>query len=438
MPRVASTQMAPGDRLKEGSPIRVGMIGTSDLEGGAARAAYRLYRGLLASGMDVRFFVQDRTGTGKHVVGPETKVAKAFARLRPTLDELPMRLYSSRPRRTFSPAWVPSDVRLRVKEFRPDVVNLHWVCKGFVPVETLARLAGPLVWTLHDMWPFTGGCHYSYGCDRYMQACGQCPQLGSRMEFDLSRWVWRRKARAWGRADLTVVAPSRWMADCAARSSLLRGRRVEVIPYGIDTGVYRPIDGRAARQVMGLPLDRKLVLFSALKATDDPRKGITYAYGALRELRGARQAGGVELVIVGAPGPGEQGDLGLPTHYLGTLGDDIALAVAYSAADVFVAPSIEDNLPNTVLESLACGTPCVAFDIGGMPDMIVHGENGYLAQPYDVSDLARGIAWVLEDRERHDRLSSQARKKVEVEFALAKQARRYQAAFEDAVNKART
>ncbi|MFM6308601.1 MAG: glycosyltransferase, partial [Dolichospermum sp.] len=219
---------------------------------------------------------------------------------------------------------------------------------------------------------------------------------------------------------------SHWLADYARKSSLFQNLRIEVIANGLDAQVYKPIDQKIARNLLNLPLDRKLVLFGAIKSTSDRRKGFHLLEPALRKLsEDKNHKNDVELVIFGASPPSEVPNLGLPIHYLGRLNDDIALALLYSAVDVFIAPSVQDNLPNTVMESLACGTPCIAFDIGGMSDMIEHQQNGYLAKHFDIDDLVRGITWVLEDEERLRWLGGNGRKKVEQKFTLEIQAHNY-------------
>jgi glycosyltransferase involved in cell wall biosynthesis len=293
----------------------------------------------------------------------------------------------------------------------------------------LPQFGRPIVWTLHDMWPFTGGCHYDNECGRYSQSCGRCPVLGSERERDLSRLVWNRKRRAWSELEIRVIAPSRWLADCARRSSLFGRYRIEVVPNGLDLEVFRPIDRKSARELIGLPPDGRIILFGAHAATTDVRKGFSHLQEASFRLADLGEPSAYRLVLLGAthsPLP-----LGLESHGLGILQDDVALALAYSAADVFVAPSLQDNLPNTVMEALACGTPCVAFDIGGMPDLIEHEHNGYLARPFDASDLANGIAWTLSDADRWQRLSLRAREKCEQEFEFTKVAARHVALYRD-------
>ena len=225
-----------------------------------------------------------------------------------------------------------------------------------------------------------------------------------------------------------VVTPSRWLASCAASSSLFESNRVEVIPNGIDEVTYRPINKDSARALLGLPRDRLLLLAGGL-LPGDQRKGFHLLREALAALRSQDRLKNMEVVVVGASHTAEFLNAAYETHFLGRLQDDLTLAAAYSAVDLFVAPSMQDNLPNTVMEASACGTPSVAFDVGGMPDLIDHQETGYLARPFLTDDLANGIQWVLEDNNRTDRLAQQARQKVLKEFTQQTQAARYAELF---------
>lgn len=412
--------------------MKVSIISSYDLKGGAARATYRLHEGLNRIAVDSEIVSQVKQSQDPKVIGTSqaSGIGQVKTGLRLTTDQLPLKFYSKRGSQRFSANWLPDKIISQVTQLNPDVVNLHWVGVGYMQIETVAKFNRPIVWTFHDMWAFTGGCHYNQQCDRYTASCGACPQLGSNRNWDLSRWVWQRKQKAWQDLNLTIVTPSKWLADCARKSSLLKDRRVEVIPYGLDLNIFRPINRKTARELLKLPQDKQLVLFLSLQATSDKRKGFHLLQPALQQLS-ASEHENIELVVVGASKPEKPVDFGFKSHYLGTLTDDLILALAYSAADVFVAPSVQDNLPNTVLEAIACGTPCVAFKIGGMPDMIEHYSNGYLAQPYEIDDLVRGIIWTLENEARSQKLGDRAREKAEQEFALEIQARRYETLFSE-------
>ena len=234
----------------------------------------------------------------------------------------------------------------------------------------------------------------------------------------------RRKKGAWSGLDITIITPSKWLAECAKKSSLFKDRCIEVIHNGLDLNLFKPIDKTTAREIWDLPINKKLILFGAMSATSDHNKGFDLLYKSLKQLAG-KWSGKTELIVFGASEPENLPDFGLPVHYLGHLHDDVSLSLLYSGADVMVVPSRQDNLPNTVVESLACGTPVLAFDIGGMPDIVDHKLNGYLAKPFDTSDLAAGINWVLSDDARHKEICLKAREKAMACFDIEKVARQY-------------
>ncbi len=407
------------------------LICKNDIQGGACRAAYRLHQSLHGIGVPAQMLVQNKVSDDRFVIGAKTLLRQKLSNFRESLDALPVNLYKQRENTTFWSEWLPDTINNKVNKLNPDIINLHWICGGYLQIETIGKFNKPVAWTLHDMWPFTGGCHYSGDCDRYTQSCGNCPQLKSKSKWDLSSWVWQRKAKTWAKLNLTVITPSRWLAERARSSSLFKDVRIEVIPNGIDTTRYKPVK-RIARELLNLPQDKQLILFGAMKPSDR-RKGFHLLEPALQSLSKSGWREHAELIVFGSSQPNSQADLGFRTHYLGRLGDDIALALVYAAADVLIAPSIQDNLPNTVLEALACGTPCVAFNTGGLPDAIEHQINGYLAQPYKIEELAQGIVWVLENEDRQQKLSYRAREKAEKEFSLALQANRYLAIFTEMV-----
>jgi glycosyltransferase involved in cell wall biosynthesis len=402
-------------------------LSTSDIEGGAARAAYRLHQGLKTAGITSQMLVRAKDSIDPSVIADRSPLTK----LGPPLSGLPLKLYPHRDPGMFSLQWSPDAIAPKVKQLNPDIINLHWICNGFLQIETIAKLKKPLIWTLHDMWAFTGGCHYSQECDRYTDSCGSCPQLHSSKNRDLSRWVWQRKNRAWQELNLTVVSPSNWLGECAKSSSLFSNVRVEIIPHGPDLEKYKRIDKLVARNLLNLPPDKQLVLFGASPGTTgDRRKGLYLLQPAIQKLNQFGWRDKLELVVFGGSKPENPVDLGFKIHYLGQFQDDISLALVYSAADVMVVPSTQEAFGQTASEALACGTPVVAFAATGLKDIVDHQHNGYLANPFEVDDLARGIAWVLEDEERHQKLCLNAREKAEGEYSLELQAHRYQKLYQ--------
>ena len=412
--------------------MKIVSLSTFDNQGGAARAAYRLHQGLNQISIESWILSKLKYSQDPQVIGskPSSGIEQAKTGLRLTLDQLPLKRYKNRGQQLFSSNWLPYKIIPQISQLNPDIINLHWIGAGYIQIEALAKFSQPLVWTFHDMWAFTGGCHYNQDCEKFTMTCGACPQLGSSKERDLSHQIWQRKFKAWQDLNLTIVTPSQWLANSARASKLFSQRRIEVIPYGLDTEIYRPVERQTARKLLQLPMDKKLVLFLSLSPTSDRRKGFHLLQPALQKLSQTGEHRDLELMIVGASKPLDPPELGFKSHYLGMLNDDLTLALAYSAADVFVAPSIQDNLPNTVLEAISCGTPCAAFDIGGMPDMIEHQQNGYLAQAFETDDLAFGLNWILEDHERTQKLAARAREKAEQEFALLIQAQRYQELYQ--------
>lgn len=405
--------------------MRILSLSSTDIDGGAAVAAFRLHKGLQSICVDSNMFVQSKAGKDKKVMTLYPGWMKQIISAMVKFDSVPLLAYPKRKRTIFSPAILPNNLYAKVKTISPDILNLHWITGGYMRIETLQKFKIPMVWTLHDMWPFTGGCHYDEECSKYTEICGRCPQLGSLRQKDLSYSVFARKMKAWQRLDLTIVAPSRWLAECARSSTLFKNFPVEIIPYGLDTEIYKPIPKENAREVWGFPQDKKLILFGGVNAASDKRKGFQFLEPAIRELTNHGFVGKLEIVIFGSSAPDNPPDFGFKAHYMGHLHDDKHLATLYSAADLFIAPSLQDNLPNTVMESLSCGTPVVAFNIGGIPDMVEHRINGYLAKAQSTTDLACGIKWVLEGDNRSTALGDAGRKKAVKEYSLEVQARRY-------------
>ena len=412
--------------------MKILQLSSDDIKGGAARAAFRLHQGFRAAGAHSQMLVRSKESSDPSVIVEKSVLTK----LGPPSSGLPLNCFAKDFQGLFSCQWLPDSISSVVEKLNPDIIHLHWICNGFVQVETLPKLNKPLVWTLHDMWAFTGGCHYTRGCHRYMEKCGECPQLRSNSQRDLSRWVWHRKAKAWRDLNLTIVTPSHWLAKCASQSPLLEGYRIEVIPNGIDTAVYRPINKENARDLLGLPQNKRLILFSSMDPGDS-RKGFAFLEQAIRVLSETQPEEDIELVILGACQSEKISNLGFKANFLGRLSDELSLALAYSCADVFVAPSVQENLPNTVMEALACGIPCVAFKLGGLPDMIEHERSGYLAIPEDSYDLARGISWVLENESRYFYLSNAAREKAISEYSLERVSNMYLSIFSNTLNKER-
>jgi glycosyltransferase involved in cell wall biosynthesis len=419
--------------------LRILHLSTTDIRGGAARAAYRLHGGLCRQGYDSSMFVAHRGSDDPSVTSyvPPMDIPRGLRRvLRRGLIWHDFRRYeSSRPSCHDSFNDSRSEYGVALLEQLPscDLINLHWIA-GFVDYKSFfARAPGhiPIVWTFHDMNPFTGGCHYDEGCGRFVECCGGCPQLGSKDLHDLSRQIWRRKRNIFQQIKpdtLHIVTPSLWLTEEAKRSSLLGRFSSSVIPYGLDTDIFSPRDPSIARAVLGVPKSAKVVLFVA-GSTDNWRKGFVFLAEALSELT---EWPNLFLVSLGGGTPA------LNSHidhlHLGYADNDRLLSFAYSAADVFVISSVQDNFPNTVLEALACGTPVVGFSVGGIPEMVRSGVTGLLAPPGDERALAGAISHLLKNDATRTEMSANCRRIATEEYSLEIQANRYIKLYEALMN----
>jgi glycosyltransferase involved in cell wall biosynthesis len=412
------------------------LLSDSDERGGAARGAQRLYRGLQSLGVNAQMLVRDPMIQEDDRRDPGVlKYGTWASKISRRMGDLPLLKYPNRKSGLFSTQWFPNGASRAITDLDPDIVHLNWICNGYLSVEAIGQIRKPIVWTLRDMWAFTGGCHYSESCDAYTQHCGTCPSLKSHQEQDLSRWVWQRKAAAWRNIELTLVTPSRWLKEAAMKSSLFHDRPIEVIHHGLNLQQFAPqnswADRQAVRQDLGLPLDRQVILFGAPNALDDARKGYQHLLKAIQSLTANGWGDRIQFVVFGATTASALKDSGCPVTNLGTIQDDRYLAMLYGAADVMVVPSEQEAFGHTACEALACGVPVVAFDATGPRDIVDHGKNGYLARPFSAADLARGIAWVLSDPDRQQRLRSSARVKAERAFDGVRQAERYVQLFEE-------
>jgi glycosyltransferase involved in cell wall biosynthesis len=305
-----------------------------------------------------------------------------------------------------------SEIVSKINKINPDIVHLHWITGGMMRVEEIAKINAVIVWSLHDMWAFTGGCHYDKNCGLYRNQCGSCIILGSDNEKDLSRKVFKRKLKAYSKvASMTVVATSNWIGKCAKESTLLRGRDIVTIPNPINTNLFREMDKTLVKGIFGIPLNKKVILFSAMNSLSDPRKGFKELFRAINLL----EIENVVFVVAGSSQPQESLNLKYPIFFIPPLRDEVSLPLLYNVADVMVVPSLQENLANSIIESLSCGVPVVSFNIGGNSDMIEHKKNGYLAKAIVPEDMAIGIEWILKN-DNYKELSMRARKKAENEF----------------------
>ncbi len=417
--------------------MKITLINTYQASGGAAVACRRLLRALRVHQTDATLLVQQQSGPEPFVVPFAANVWQrkaAFARF--AAERLYFRFFekSKSVRFAFSPANVGINISRHPAVRQANVLHLHWIHFGFMSLGSLEKLFAlnkPIVWTLHDMWAFTGGCHYSGGCTNYLSHCRDCPFLKNPSAKDLSYRVFEKKKILFQNPNIHFVACSQWLAGVAKQSELLQGFPITAIPNPIDTQLYRPLDKREVRRKLGLPPDKQLVLFGAMN-TQDTRKGFVYLELALRLLdeNNLSLKDQLELVIFGKSDAGTLARLPFRAHDYGSVKGDAALVDLYIVCDAMVLPSLEDNLPNTVMEALACGTPTVAFRTGGLPELIDHQHNGYLAEYRSPEDLAAGIAYVLHENHR-EWLSKNARETVVRQFSESVVAAQYRALYEN-------
>ena len=407
--------------------MRVLIINTSERVGGAAIAANRLMEALKKQGVKAKMLVRDKQTDRLTVVAVGQRWLQP---IRFVWERICIFLANGFSRKSLfltDIANTGNDITRHPEFVHADVVHLHWTSQGFLSLSDIDRImhsGKPVVITMHDQWYFTGVCHYSADCERYTEECHHCPLMAGHLLGDVARRVFRRKLRIYADAPLTFIGCSQWMADLARRSPLTRGHRVVSIPNAIDTDLFRPTDQAEARQALALPADKQLLLFGCQRITD-PRKGFTLLVEALR-LAVQEQpnlADRICLVVVGGKTEDISSLMPVKVIPISYVSDPLQMVQLYNSVDAYVTPSLQDNLPNTIMEALACGTPCVGFRVGGIPEMIDHQQNGYVATYRDAQDFAEGIVWTLQaDR---DTLSRQARNKVMVTYSENAVARKY-------------
>ena len=375
--------------------MRILHICETDLGGGAGIYAYRLHSALRSAGVDSTLLVSRKFSDDPHVLAvPATTAPFATTRrlLRERLETIPRWRYRRTTQGPFTTLWATRSVLRAVRQCRPDVINLHWLGNGLFPVSALPDLDTPVVWTLHDMWPYTGGCHYSGTCTRHETTCGACPVLGSEQTRDLSTRLQERKAALFADAGtrLHFVNLSEQSGRFVRRSTILRDATTSLIPFGVPLEVFQAHPRATARSILGLPSDRLLIGFGAL-ALNERRKGADLLVAALHRLRETQALPPFTLVTFGQREHSLTSDADIPTVHLGALRDPTSIALVLSALDAFVSPSRQECAPTVVVEALACGTPVAGFAVGVLPDLAAQEANVFIAPEETVPALADAI-----------------------------------------------
>jgi glycosyltransferase involved in cell wall biosynthesis len=420
--------------------MKITILNTHDISGGAARAMYRLHKGLLEIGQESRVISVQKKSLDESVL--ELDLAYKSSDDSPyknPMSELIQEMIGKKRTKLsntlFSFPYPDWDISTHPWVQKSDIISLHWVSFFLSPrsIEQLISLNKPVVWTLHDEWAFTGGCHYTAGCEGFLEDCKVCPQLDI-PNSKIPSFVLQEKLERF-QDNITIISPTIWLADRARKSKLFRNSRIEVIPNSLDTSIFRPTPKSEAKANWNISAETFTMLFGTDNG-NERRKGFPELLDALKILqnnpgwKSAVKSGKIRVLLFGELSRDIQ-ELGIPYTSLGHTKDDSLLALAYSAADLFILPSLEDNLPNTMLEALSCETPIVAFRTGGMPDMVIPGRTGWLAGFAKPSSLAENILEAYENPEERQNLGYNGRRWMEEKFNLPVQANRYASLFEE-------
>lgn len=419
--------------------MRVVHLNTYDGNGGAGRACLRLSDALNANGIQSKVLVYYKFGDNPQIENlSKSPLAKGLAIFNIFAERYLSKWLSKSVKTPFSLQWFGRSVIKHPDVKNADIIHLHWINHGFLSPKFLAQLdelEKPIVWTFHDSNAFTGGCHVRYGCENYHQQCGECPVLRFSGKNDISHKTWLRKQKAYKELNFHMVAPSKWMASSIKFSSLLGTRATTVIPNTIETNIFKPYVKTEAKKVLKINPDKFVLMSGFMPSKNDKHKGTPYLIEALEIL--SKRKGivkeDIELVIFGNKENTEMPTFPFKATFLGTINKDEHLAKCYSAADAFITPSLEDNLPNTVMESLACATPVIAFTTGGIPDMVTHLKNGYLAKYQSAEDLANGIEW-LYHRPNREEIEKEARLSILTHFSEKVIAQQHIDLYEDLID----
>lgn len=401
--------------------MKILIINTAENKGGAAVACNRLHEALLQNGVDSKMLVRQKSSTDKTVFEFTNSPLRKKINLFFFFLELFILKFFKKDGVDFSLPWFGPALHKHPLVKDADIIHLHWVQNSFLTLRSLKKLQSlnkPIIWTLHDMWAFTGGCHYNVDCRKFETSCSECPQLKNTSIADFSKSTFKEKQLIYSAKNI-IVTPSNWLAKEAKISTLLKNNKVSVIPYNINFDLFKPIEKNIAKENFGIDTSKKVILFVSMNI-EDQRKGFEYFKKSIIELENTIENWTNDYEILAIGRNSDVKHFNTKIHYTGRLSNIEKISMAYAAADVFVAPSTQDNLPNTVIESLACGTPVVAFNIGGMPDMIDSTINGYIAEFDNYKELSKGILYCISNN-----LSDNARNSALSKFQSSEVAKSY-------------
>lgn len=408
--------------------MRILIINTSERMGGAAIAANRLMDALRNNGIQAKMLVRDKQTDRVTVIGLKKTWWKIWQFIWERIVIWKANRFKKHNLFEVDIANTGTNI-LSLPEFtQADIIHLHWINQGMLSLTDIRRIiesGKPIVWTMHDMWPFTGICHYAGECEKYTSQCENCPLLYKGSRKDLSYRTFLKKRKMLEGSRIRFVACSRWLENMAGKSELIGKHALTNIPNAINTNLFQPRNKLDARKKLNLPTDKKLLLFGSMKTTDK-RKGIDYLVEACRILSKEQPEFCQQLgvVVLGKQSEQYQSLFPFPIYTMDYVHDEKEVVDIYNAVDLYVTPSLQDNLPNTIMEAMACGVPCVGFQVGGIPEMIDHLHNGYVADYRSAKDFANGIHWTLSEGE-YQSLSEEARRKVTTSYSENAVARRY-------------
>lgn len=417
--------------------MRILIVNTSENAGGAAVAAHRLMCALNQNGEHATMLVRDKDTDNPNVVALNNKWLQRWRFLWERLYIYIRCRFSRRHLFDIDVANTGADIT-SLKVFKEaDVIHLHWINQGMLSLDGIRKILNsgkPVVWTMHDIWPATAICHITHNCNSFKSVCCNCHYMDKNAgSTDLANSTWLRKKKMLQGQHLHFVACSRWLACEARKSALLFGQTISSIPNPIDTTLFCKSSTEEARKRLNLPLDKRIILFVAQKATN-VNKGMAFLIDACKML--AKEypdmADNTCVAVLGGHADDVMEEISFPAYPLGYTSDTARIIDVYNACDVFVLPSLSENLPNTIMESMACGVPCIGFNVGGIPEMIDHQKNGYVARFRDAADLAKGIRWVLFDSD-YNSLSDCARHKTVHSYSQQAVALRYVEVYNHAI-----
>ena len=409
--------------------MRILIINTSERFGGPAIAAGRLVEALKNNGIKAKMLVREKQTDRLSVIGLNKNWWKVWQFIWERILIWKENRFKKHNLFAVDIANTGTDITVLPEFQAADIIHLHWINQGMLSLNDIRKIlqsGKPVVWTMHDMWPCTGICHHACECDKYHQECHHCPYIykgGGKK--DLSNQVFKKKKEIYQLAPVTFVTCSRWLKERASQSALLNGHSIVDIPNPINTGLFKPQNALVVRTKMGLPTDKKLILFGSVKVTDK-RKGIDYFIESCKLLAEKYPEMKEELgvVVYGKNSECLKPLIPFQVYALDYISNEKDLVNIYNAVDLYVTPSLEENLPTTIMEAMACGVPCVGFNVGGIPEMIDHLHNGYVAEYKSAEDLANGIFWTLSESE-YQSLSEEACRKAVSNYSESIVAKKY-------------